>query len=397
MGQEILSWKGIKAEDYVNDLQDLSTAIDQLGLLIIAWMYHRHFVVFMKDYVWSTQKNNSIENCAIYFAYNGGSSFLDTMEVEPIVNDDNVDLFVDDMMGTLEKLPYAACQTSPPHIYDDNNGSEESTLYEPPVLPGNSPLYAVPSSKLPLENKESTLSGESTLLPSPSKQRRLNQSEPPGNRMPNASSNCKQRQSNKNKAARKAQAAKALEKARAAKSKKYLEKQELERLLADKKKKDTELKEKFNCSDVSIDLEKCDNTLDERKAKPTELKEKDPILDHVAHVQPDQVDLLTEKESDNKSRGSSKISETKHETTDGKLKYTGNDLKKPKKQEKKLKCPDTACDQVFPYVKDLNSHIKHSHPDLKFKCEYCPWMYETHNVLYKHEYKHFQLPFCCHF
>ena len=141
VSHDVLSRKCIKVKDYVNDLQDLSTPLNQLGLLIITLMYHRHFAVFMKDSVWSTHSNNSIENCAIYFAYNGRSSFLDTIEVEPVVND-NMDLFLQDMNETLDPLPIAAHHTSPPHIYGDNNDDEQSTLYGPPVFPGNSPLYS---------------------------------------------------------------------------------------------------------------------------------------------------------------------------------------------------------------------------------------------------------------
>ena len=179
-----------------------------------------------------------------------------------------------------------------------------------------------------------------------------------------------------------------------------MEKIKLAAIQAEKDTKDMELKDKFNCLDVSIDLEKCDDTIDKiegQKAKPIELKEKDPILDHVSHEQPDQVDLLTEKDEPITSKGSSKISETEHETSDGKLKCTQYGLKKPKKQEKKLKCPDSNCDKIFPYVKNLNDHMKEVHPDMKFKCQYCPQMYETHNAQYKHEHTHFQLPYCCHF
>ena len=103
-------------------------------------------------------------------------------------------------------------------------------------------------------------------------------------------------------------------------------------------------------------------------------------MDHVTRENPDEVDLLTQNDNKSKSRGSSKISETEHETSDGKLKCTGYGLKKPKKQEKKLKCLDTNCDQIFPYVKSLNHHMKEVHPDMKFKCQYCPRMYETHNA-----------------
>ena len=55
---------------------------------------------------------------------------------------------------------------------------------------------------------------------------------------------------------------KALEKAREAKWKKNLEKIKLSELKAEKDRKDSELKDRFNCSDVSIDLEKCDDQQD---------------------------------------------------------------------------------------------------------------------------------------
>ena len=118
----------------------------------------------MKDAVSSTHRDNSIENCAIYFAYNGGSSFLNTVEVELVVND-NMDLFLQDMNETLDLTTIAARRTSPPHIYGNSDDDEQSTLYGPPVFPGNSPLYS--------SNDESTSSSKSPLLPSPLNQRKL--------------------------------------------------------------------------------------------------------------------------------------------------------------------------------------------------------------------------------
>ena len=40
VGAEILAKKKLKIEDYCNDLSEMVTPIDQLGLLIIAHMYH---------------------------------------------------------------------------------------------------------------------------------------------------------------------------------------------------------------------------------------------------------------------------------------------------------------------------------------------------------------------
>ena len=218
------------------------------------------------------------------------------------------------MNETLDLTPITARHTSPPHIYGNSDDDEQSTLYGPPVFPDNSPLYS--------SNDESTSSSKSPLLPSPSNQRKLDDNSiqstasskspsllKPSNsvqrRLPQPGKSKpkkvkpkkgKPRKSNVSKSARRAQAKKALKKAREAKKKKHVEKIKLAAIQAEKDKNDSELKDKFNCSDVSIDLEKCDDTIERHKVKPIELKEKDPIFDHVSCEQPDQVDLLTEKD-----------------------------------------------------------------------------------------------------
>ena len=224
-------------------------------------------------------------------------------------------------------LPIAAHHTSPPHIYGDNDDDEQSTSYGPPVFPGNSLLYS--------SNDESTSSSKSPLLPSPPKQRKLDDnsiqsissSKSPSLPKPSkagqrriyhnharANLNLRSNQKKENQGNQiylelpgGLKQIKLSRRPEKQKKKKQLEKIKLAAIQAEKDKKDMELKDKFNCSNVSIDLEKCDDTIDKnegRKAKPIELKEKDPILDHVSHEQPDQVDLLTEKDEPITSKGS---------------------------------------------------------------------------------------------
>ena len=68
-------------------------------------------------------------------------------------------------------------------------------------------------------------------------------------------------------------------------------------------------------------------------------------------------------------------------------------IKRTQKQKKKLPC--TGCEEIFTLVKDFIIHMKEKHPDLKFRCQYCPKVYDNYNAHYKHEYKHFQLPYKC--
>ena len=57
----------------------MATPVDQLGLLILAHMYHHHFCVFLHNRVWTTRRNNSMEFCKIFFVYKGNSNLVDTV------------------------------------------------------------------------------------------------------------------------------------------------------------------------------------------------------------------------------------------------------------------------------------------------------------------------------
>ena len=49
--------------------------IDELGLLIIAQMYHAHIAVITKDYTWTSGFNLFAKECKFIFTYAGGISF----------------------------------------------------------------------------------------------------------------------------------------------------------------------------------------------------------------------------------------------------------------------------------------------------------------------------------
>ena len=84
------------------------------------------------------------------------------------------------------------------------------------------------------------------------------------------------------------------------------------------------------------------------------------------------------------------MNKEKHKTENGEIEIKQYAIKHGKRQ-KKLPC--SACDQVFSLVKDFNIHMKEKHPDVKFRCQHCPKVYDTYNAHYKQEYKHFQLPY----
>ena len=83
VGGELLRKKGIKVEEYCNDLVELNFPLDTLGLLVIARMFHNHITVILKERIWTTQANNDIDCCSIFLIYSDGVNFVDTCTGRP--------------------------------------------------------------------------------------------------------------------------------------------------------------------------------------------------------------------------------------------------------------------------------------------------------------------------
>ena len=83
VGGDLLRKKGIKVEEYCNDLVELNFPLDTLGLLVIAWMFHNHIAIILKEHIWTTQGNNDIDRCSIFLIYSGGVNFVDTCTGRP--------------------------------------------------------------------------------------------------------------------------------------------------------------------------------------------------------------------------------------------------------------------------------------------------------------------------
>ena len=83
VGGDLLHKKGIKVEDYFNDLVELKFPLDTLGLLVIVRMFHNYIAIILKECIWTTQGNNDIDRCSIFLIYSGGVNFVDTCTGRP--------------------------------------------------------------------------------------------------------------------------------------------------------------------------------------------------------------------------------------------------------------------------------------------------------------------------
>ena len=83
VGGDLLHKKGIKVEDYCNNLVELNFPLDTFGHLVIARMFHNHIAIILKERIWTTQGNNAIDRCSIFLIYFGGVNFCDTCTGRP--------------------------------------------------------------------------------------------------------------------------------------------------------------------------------------------------------------------------------------------------------------------------------------------------------------------------
>ena len=462
VGGKILAKKKLDLEEYLSNLYLCLTPVDQLGLLILAHLYHRHFVAFLKNGVWTTRKNNSMENCKIYFEYKGGYLFSDTVQTD-IPSPLNL---------SLEESPKAVAHTSPP------------------------PIVRTPSPVAEENNSDSDSASESSKLPIQSKLVEEISDSPPPKRKRYTVITCYRTPLSRGKVAlgklALVQANREKERQLVAHTKEYLAKKASELHIVPKTDiSDAELRllclqNRYNLKPFSIVLEQCnvakelnklprnmseiegnkedligtdnnankedliasednnaykedliasdnnankedfigtdnnankedliasddnnankaDSTQSEsianrtRSAKPkNSLKEPDPLLTPFQENNPEEVAELLQ-EDGMKVKGTCIIGQEELNTHEGEINIKTYGIWHRKKQKKNLQCPDRECNQVFDFVKDMNAHVTEQHPDVRFRCQYCPKSYNTYNGRYKHEHKHFELPYCCHY
>ena len=78
VSREMLTETSLKVEEFANNIISPKVPMDELGLLIIARMYHTHFGVVLKDRVWYTTDDNSSKCSKFLLVYQGRVSFSDT-------------------------------------------------------------------------------------------------------------------------------------------------------------------------------------------------------------------------------------------------------------------------------------------------------------------------------
>ena len=125
----------------------MCTPVDQLGLLILAHMYHHHFCVFLRNGVWTTRRNNSMDYCKIFFVYKGNSDLCHTVLTDIFNPVELALLAVPALHASKHSSPdhtfHERTPTPPPPTDDSNSGSsiqrgvDDDDVYENIFAPFN--------------------------------------------------------------------------------------------------------------------------------------------------------------------------------------------------------------------------------------------------------------------
>ena len=145
-----LNKRNIKLEDYCNDLSELKYPLDQLGLLILARVYHRRIAVFTKYGIWMTRSDNGLRDCLVYLVFNGGTEFSDTISTGETLDATTVYSGVPAARRVSPMRSYRPSSSSSDGENDENLDDNEDFLSDnEPVNLLKSPLSPAKSPSLP--------------------------------------------------------------------------------------------------------------------------------------------------------------------------------------------------------------------------------------------------------
>ena len=370
VGKKFYEGKGLDLNIYVRYLLDQSVPLDELGILIVARMYHRHIAIVLKNSIWCTRKDGDFTKCEIKLAFQGGVLYCDTATGPapfPLVNVTNQVKPQKSVLNlskkkTVKKTRKRSSSSSPPVPKKKRRTKVKPTMRLRSAGPSiYSPKFLQPAKKTSPKPKSKPV-GKPKPKPKPKPPKPESEPEPlpePEPKPPTTDSE-------------------------------EIEQNSLTLTL------NNDAKTEDNDCDLNSEngAKSVENAVDlKRVAAPTDLTEKD-TLKHLSEIS----DLSSQKDesSDDESQQQrTPPPKTVVETKDGLMDIAHHGLPKRQRKSKHIKCPVCDCDNNSQLA--CNSHMKSAHPDHKYICDKCNKRYDTYNAWYKHTQTHYVLPHKCEF
>ena len=358
VGAEYLRRKGLTVTEYINTIICKNVPMDEFAILLLARMFHRHFGVVLRDYIWTTGIGITIEDCTIVFAYTGDLQFMDTYDIgnKPAVTANTLTFKVPEQEAPVNLSASQDMENSISNQIsaeqDVSNDKENSASQE-----NNTEKDVSQDKSAEKEQSEVSSDKENSTL-KPRNRKRSHSSSTSASRKPH-----KRPKRNRNLRS----SPSAVNRRKPAPRSSRNSKKELCVLTLD------DILSK-NCR---------------RNSVPKNLKEKDPLQENMPEEVLSDHDQHSDHSSDYDSPSAEEIKMDK-----GHLTVTQHGIKKCVKKDKSVICP--VCDSMQKSQRQLNIHMKAEHPTFKFHCGDCRKEYSHYNACYKHiVHTHYQARHPC--
>ena len=366
VGHDVLSKKRLAVEDYANDLSEGEIPLDPLGLLCIARNWHIHICVFLKNGIWTTRRDNKLENVSIYLLYTGGFTFFDTCVQLPsrpsILPQSNEENSTSDLEDVLTKSIMDTVGTKDSSFASVDSGTKDTSFATNTADVGTKDtLFAS------VDSGTKSASSSRGTKGSGHGRKRKKRSSSTGTR-PKKRHAYKPR--NPNTTASKIHAKAIVNSRKTMQSRQPLLPYSFDDLLSKNRK---------------------------RVAKPNTLKEEDPILQAFKDNQPEKLAELLKDDCDEKNTNKSSLVSSDEVTTEGgKVQVKEYALKRRKKKQKTSHCSSDGCETTECTQKAMNVHEKENHLDISYTCSVCSATnFSSYESVFKHEQRHYKFIHPC--
>ena len=371
VGHNVLSKKRLAVEDYANDLSEGEIPLDPFGLLCIARNWHIHICVFLKNGIWTTRRDNTLENVSIHLLYTGGFTFFDTCVQQPsrasILAKSDEENSTSDLEDMLTKSIIDTVGTNDSSFATNtaNVGTKDTSFAS--VDSGTKDTSFATNTADVGTKDTSFASVDSGTNGNGRGRKRKKRSSSTGTR-PKKRRALKPRKPNTT--ASKIRAKAIVNSRKTTGSRQPLLLYSLDDLLSKSRK---------------------------RVAKPNTLKEEDPILQAFKDNQPEELAELLKDDCDEKNTNKSSLVSSDELTTEGgKVQVKEYVLKRRKKKKKTFHCYADGCETTECTRKAMNVHEKENHPDISYTCSVCSATnFSSYESVFKHEQHHYTFIHSC--
>ena len=77
IGSYLFDVKGLDVQQYIDSMANNGQPLDEIGIVVIACMYHVHIGIIMDGCFWTSCRDHDLKECKILLSWQGQLNFVD--------------------------------------------------------------------------------------------------------------------------------------------------------------------------------------------------------------------------------------------------------------------------------------------------------------------------------